>query len=192
MKRPSLFNVWKSADRLLVLGIASLSLIWAITAVSRRNASKGEAAVSGVGFLAEADRDDSTALATATSATQRVVNVPQGAGWISYGGPSAARGDRRRQWSEQGVTRGEWLQAPAAPAVNIEQAADGYTVWCLLPDRGADEVDLKLAGDVLLVESRTGGPDQPPLRLRLPGAGPKRITGSAVSNGWLRIAVIAE
>ncbi len=184
--------MWQSADRLLVLGIAALSVIWAATAVSRRDPSKGEAAVGSVSDFGQAGRDDSTGLATANSATQRVVNVPQGAGWISYGGPSAARGDRRRQWSEKGVTRGEWLQAPAAPAVNTEQAADGYTVWCLLPDRSAGEVGLELSGDVLLVESRTGGPDRPPLRLRLPGFGPKRIAGSAVSNGWLRISVVAE
>jgi len=120
----------------------------------------------------------------------RSVAVPGGGSWVAYGQSAAVCGDRRGEWAARGVQRVEWQAAPAAPAVNVEQTTNGYTVWCMMPENVVREATLNLSGDLLLVgfsAEQNGSANC--LRLRLPGGGAKRIADTVYSNGWLRIAV---
>ncbi len=180
LKQGKRFHLWLWADRLLVAGAVALSLLL-LAATVRRAAARPPGSAEAV-----------AAPAPTSEPPRREVAVPGGGSWVSYGGSAAACGDRRGAWSERGVARGEWLRAPAAPAVDIEPCAGGYTVCCLLPGSGdADDVALRLEGDVLLVDRATGaGGRAGGLKFRLPGGSAKRIADRAFSNGWLRVSVL--
>jgi len=181
LKQGKRFHLWLWADRLLVAGAVALSLLL-LAATVRRVAARPPGSAEAV-----------AAPAPASEPPRREVAVPGGGSWVSYGGSAAACGDRRGVWSERGVARGEWSRAPAAPAVDIEPCAGGYTVCCLLPGSGGtDDATLRLEGDVLLVGCAADGGEERAgsLRFRLPGGASKRIAGRAFSNGWLRVSVL--
>lgn len=181
LKQGKRFRLWLWTDRLLVAAAVALSLLLLAATVRRRGAQPSGSA------------ETVAAPAPAGETPRRAVAVPGGGSWVSYGGSAAACGDRRGAWSERGVARGEWSRAPAAPAVDIEPCAGGYTVCCLLPGNGgADDATLRLEGDVLLVGLGGGGGEGCAgcLRFRLPGGASKRIAGRDFSNGWLRVSVL--
>lgn len=171
--------MWLWSDRLLLVGVVALSLLLLVKTVRHwaERTLKPAAPV--------------TAPLAVGEPTRREVVVPGGGAWVSYGRSAAACGDRRRIWSERGMTRREWQQAPAAPAVNIEPCANGYTVWCFLPGRTATDVTLRMEDDVLLVEHHAAAAlDAGSLKFRLPGTAAKRISDRSFSNGWLRVSVL--
>gem|GEM_PF-1690616 len=185
MKRLAGGNLWLWADRLLVVGIVTLAVLLLVAAFSERLGTPRERA-SGSGEACAG----APVPGERTRPANRAVAVSRGGEWVAYGGTAAARGDRRLAWAEQGVARGEWLQAPAAPGVNMEETDGGYRVTCLLPGVEKGDMDLNLTGDVLSIRSGLGTDKTARIRIRLPGGGKKQISQSVFSNGWMQVSII--
>ncbi len=180
-------NVWDWADRLLVAGSVLLSLYLFVRAVSdRRGAPKGRGG-GGEGSHAAIQYPIQEQV---RMARQHAVAIPTASEWVSYGGLAAKRDNRMRAWSEGGVVQGEWLMAPSAPGINVEETDEGYRVTCRLPGWDLDEMDLTLTGDVLFICSGAGTGKTSRVRLRLPVGEKKRISKSVCSNGLLQISII--